>query len=219
MSRMHPELGKNVVKIFGTKTAISGLRQLVENKISDFDFNAVLPTPNELAREEVDESNITLEVEIDRLAAYGALERFEWRERYWGVNDPCHKVSWFNNNYVKIITLNGCPTGVLRALAIRFDVTFQVLYSDAIKTSIFVINSDGITEVKGNLDEASAVYYLIEDSKCTYEKWLMLNKKFPEHRKVDINLLFHIKTEYLENAMNVINIKEKNISILPKCTL
>lgn len=217
MSRMHPELGKNVVKIFGTKTAISGLRQLVEGKKTSFNFNAVIPTPKELADEEFDESNINLSVEIDRLAAYGAIDKFEWRDRYWGVSNPCHSADWLSENYVKIVTLNGSPTGILRALAMRFDVTFQVLYSNSIETSIFVINSDGITEVKGNLDEASAVYALIDDPKSTYDRWLMNNMKFPEHRKVDIKLLFHIKTEFLENALKIIDIKEKNISIIGLC--
>jgi len=212
MDRMHPQHGKNVVKIFGNKTAISGLRKLVEGKKTSFNFNAVLPTPKELANEEFDESNINLEVEIDRLAAYGAIEKFEWRDRYWGVSNLCYSADWLSENYVKIVTLDGSPTGVFRELARCFDVMFQVLYSNSIKTSISVIKSDGITEVKGNLDEASVVYSLIDDHTCTYDRWLMNNMKFPEHRKVDINLLFHIKTEFLENALKIIDIKEKNIS-------
>lgn len=210
---------KNLIKIFGTKTAVEAARKLVEGQRTAFNFNAVIPEPKALAEEKFDEENITLQEEIDRLAAYGAIDKYEWRKRYWGVPEQCDEVSWFSNNYVKLVTKQGTPVGVLKALSKRFDVTFQLLQSDGKVTSIINIEKDDVTEVKGNKDEASAIHCLIDDPKCTYERWLMENQNFPEHRKVDMKLLFHSDTTFLENAREIIDIKKKNISIIGKCPI
>lgn len=205
---------KNLIKIFGSKASIESLRELVETKKSSFDFNAVIPEPKRLAEEKFDEENIDLNEEIERLALYGAIDKYEWRNRYWGVNEKCEEIAWFSNNYVKLVTKEGTPIGVLKVLAKRFDVTFQLLQSNGKVTSIIVIKSDSLTEVKGNNDEASAVFYLIDEPTCTYDRWLMENMKFPEHRKIDMKLLFNVNTAFLENAREIIDVKKKKFSII-----
>jgi len=208
---------KNIIRILGSKDELQDMRRLVENKKKPvvfkiaFDFNAVIAEPIELATEVFDEAHIDLKEEINRLALYGAIDKYEWRSRYWGTSENCTEIAWFNDGYVKMTSINGYPVGVLRMLSMRFNVIFQTLYSDGKTTGILIIAGGKVTDIKGNSDEADAVFHLIDEPNYTYSKWEQSNKD-SKQKKVDMKLLFNYDTEFLSNARKIIDIKNNELT-------
>jgi len=202
---------KNIIRILGSKDELQDMRRLVEGTKIAFAFDAVIPEPIELAAEVFDEEKIDLNEEINRLTLYGAIDIYEWRSRYWGTSENCKEISWFNDGYVKMTSINGYPIGVLRVLSMMFSVIFQTLHSDGKETGILIIAGGKGTDIKGNREEADAVFHLIDEPEYTYSKWEKSNKD-SKQKKVDMKLLFNYDTEFLSNARKIIDIKNNELT-------
>jgi len=204
----------SVIKINGEERILDGLRSFVDVNETGFEFEKIIPEPKGL-EPTLEDHTITLEQEINRLSYYGATDLNEWRKMYWGTLSPNIRTSWYSNHYLKMVTDETPPLGILRSLTLLFDVELFVLHTSSEECAIIIIKNGSYIELPGTYNEASILNSLIDDPHYNYKKWEKCNTKLSKSKKSDMNLLFHCETEFLKTAKKIIDPKNHEVQTNP----
>ena len=209
---------KTIVKIIGSKEETQRLRNLVDTNQFGFDFNNVIPEPKEL-EPTLNDDDLGLDVEIHRISLYGVTTSKEWRQTYWGTISPNISTSWYRNSYFKMITADTPPTGIFKALSLHFDVELYVFYTSGEECGVMIVKKGEYLNIFGNEDEASLLSGMVEDSNYSYDKWVKENPKATKGKKLDMELLFNLRSEFVKTSTAIIDPKWKKITRIKKSTI
>jgi len=120
----------NEVSVYGTKEEINKFKELVTSKDSKFDFNKILPMPEELDKFQ-SPSNTTKEVSASLVEKYGYDNWYDWKIYNWGTKWSAGEVGGiFDDDYELqyfFDTAWSPPEGIFYELYERFDsATFSI---------------------------------------------------------------------------------------------
>ena len=133
-----PNYVKNIVTISDPKVmeqmlVIKRDGEYDDSKLPQFDFNKVIPMPEELADNRL--TTYPLTDEATELAKrnkekYGAEDWYRWRIDNWDTKWNACSTEVIDDTTVEFDTAWSTPTNVIRKLSEKFDVRVRVKYAD-----------------------------------------------------------------------------------------
>ena len=117
-----PNWVKNNVRFYGNEESINRLKVFVKTQESDFDFNCIVPMPNNIYR-----GNLGSE----ERKIYGANNWYDWSIKNWGTKWDACDATWYSDDNVTFNTAWNMPEPIYRKLSKIFpDVWFTAEFAD-----------------------------------------------------------------------------------------
>lgn len=168
------------IALKGTKSDIDAMYAKVANENNEFDFNAIIPCPAELA--ELEFTNKFLRISKEKSAEleskYGFSNPYMWRMEHWGTKDNNRSEevlgrTWIFDDEVELATSDCFPYPVLAELSKQFpNVDMDFIFAD---------EDAGHNAGKGTFRNGEVVtgeYYLPDDSKEACEAFVSLHREY-----------------------------------------
>lgn len=123
-----PNWVKNIVTIEDTEALKKMLTKDEEGKLQ-FDFNVVLPMPEELSTTQypTEDTNKKLKELKEK---YGASNWYDWRCDNWGTKWNASDAVLIDDNTIEINTAWSTPEPVIKAISEKFKTRVFVKYAD-----------------------------------------------------------------------------------------
>lgn len=126
------------IALKGTQSDIDAMYAKVATKNNEFDFNAIIPCPAELAEFEDTKKllGMSKEKSAELVSKYGFSSPYLWRMEHWGTKDNNRSEevmggAWFSEDIVELATSDCFPYPVLAELSKQFpNVDMDFIFAD-----------------------------------------------------------------------------------------
>lgn len=126
------------IALKGTQSDIDAMYAKVATKNNEFDFNAIIPCPAELAEFEDTKKllGMSKEKSAELVSKYGFSNPYMWRMEHWGTKDNNRSEevlggAWFSEDIVELATSDCYPYPVLAELSKQFpNVDMDFIFAD-----------------------------------------------------------------------------------------
>lgn len=126
------------IALKGTQSDIDAMYAKVATENNEFDFNAIIPCPAELAEFEDTKKllGMSKEKSAELVSKYGFSSPYLWRMEHWGTKDNNRSEevmggAWFSEDIVELATSDCFPYPVLAELSKQFpNVDMDFIFAD-----------------------------------------------------------------------------------------
>jgi len=106
----------NTLRVVSNKQCTNSFWEYVKSEFQRFDFNKILPIPEELESKKCIEN--LPESEINQLkTSYGSENSYEWKIFNWGTCDNCYNIYMIDENKIMFSTLRTPPLKIVQELS------------------------------------------------------------------------------------------------------